>query len=70
MWNDLKSDRQMKKTQWHQTLHVNRSWSLQPKPINNNIDASNEVTLGLQLHDYNIQIKFESLKQIMHSVCS
>lgn len=27
------------------------------------IDASNEVTLGLQLHDYNIQIKFESLKQ-------
>ena len=34
------------------------------------IDASNEVTLGLQLHDYNIQIKFESLKQIMHSVCS
>ena len=37
---------------------------------NQQLMLQNEVTLGLQLHDYNIQIKFESLKQIMQSVCS
>ena len=32
------------------------------------IDLSNEITHELRLDDYNIQIKLEILKQIMHSV--
>ena len=33
------------------------------------IDFSNEVIHGLQLDDYDIENKFESLKRIMHSGC-
>ena len=31
--------------------------------------AENGATLGLWLDDYNIQIKFESLKRIAHYIC-
>ena len=33
------------------------------------LNNSDMVTHSLQLDDFNIQIKFESLKQIIHFVC-
>ena len=45
--------------------YVNK-WELNQSAI----DVSNEVILWLRLDDCNSQIKFESLKRIMHSVCS